>query len=245
MALPAHARTETGFLNRTVKVEGAEYRYQVFVPKKWTKKQQWPVILFLHGAGERGDDGVLQTDVGLGHAIRQHPDAWSNFVIVMPQCRRDRYWTRPDMERMALAALEQSIKEFHGDRSRLYLTGISMGGYGTWSIAEHHPGMFGALVPVCGGIVAPSALPELKTDMAGDFDPYRDTAQKIASTPVWVFHGGADPVVPVEGSQKMVAALRDLKNNARYTEYPGVQHNSWDKAYAEPELVPWLLQQKK
>lgn len=244
MSLPATAR-ETGFLNRSVAISGTSYRYQVYVPSQWNKHSTWPVILFLHGAGERGDDGLLQTDVGLGHAIRQNAAAWGQFVIVMPQCAKERVWTQPDMEEVALAALEHGIKEFHGDRSRVYLTGISMGGYGTWSIASHHPGMFAALVPICGGIEAPRSLPALKTDLAGDYDPYRDTAQKIGKIPTWVFHGAADPVVPVEGSQKMVEALRAVGSEVRYTEYPDVQHNSWDRAYAEPELCGWLLAKRR
>jgi len=241
MSLPAAARSETGFLNRTVKLNGLESRYQVYLPAGWNKHSKWPVILFLHGAGERGDDGILQTDVGLGHAVRQRPEAWNKFVIVMPQCRKERFWTQPDMEQVALAALERSIREFHGDRSRLYLTGISMGGYGTWSLASHNPQMFAALVAICGGIEAPRALPALKTDLAAGYDPYHDTAQKIGKVPSWVFHGAADPVVPVDGSQKMVEALKDLGGEVRYTEYPGVQHNSWDRAYADPELPEWLL----
>jgi predicted peptidase len=245
MSLPAAARTETGFLNRSISVSGAEYRYQVYVPAQWNKHGAWPVILALHGAGERGDGGLLQTDVGMGHAIRQHPDAWSKFIIVMPQCRKERLWTQPEMEQVALAALERSIKEFHGDRSRLYLTGLSMGGYGTWSIASHHPEMFAALVPICGGIEPPPALPALRTDLASDYDPYRDTAQKIGKIPTWVFHGADDPVVAVAGSQKMVEALKAVGANVRYNEYPGVQHNSWDKAYAEPELPAWLLSQHR
>lgn len=241
MSLPALARTETGFLNRAVTVNGTEYRYQVYVPAQWNKHSTWPVILALHGAGERGDDGLLQTDVGLGHAVRQNVSAWSKFIIVMPQCRKEHFWTQPDMEQVALAALERSIKEFHGDRSRLYLTGLSMGGYGTWSIASHHPQMFAALVPICGGIEAPRNLPALKTDLASDYDPYRDTAQKIGKIPTWVFHGADDPVVPVAGSQKIVEALKGVGADVRYNEYPGVQHNSWDKAYAEPGLPEWLL----
>ena len=245
MALPAAARTETGFLDCAVMVKRAEYRYQVFVPAGWNKRSKWPVILFLHGAGERGDDGVLETDVGLAHAIRQHSNSWSKFVVVMPQCRGQRFWTEHEMEGVALAALERTIKEFHGDRSRLYLTGISMGGYGTWSIASHHPDIFAALVPICGGILAPRDLPELKTDLAADFDAYRDTAQKIGKLPVWIFHGEADPVIPVEGSRKMAEAMKDVGADMRYTEYPGVQHNSWDRAYAESELPGWLLQQQR
>lgn len=244
MTIPALARTETGFLDRTIQVEGAEYRYQVYVPRSWSKKNHWPVILFLHGIGERGDDGLQQTDVGMGHAIRKNPELWQQFVIVMPQCPSGRYWMEAPIERAALASLEKSIKEFKGDRDRLYLTGISMGGYGVWSIASHHPGLFAALVPICGGIVPPPQFPELRTDLAGDFDPYRDTAQKIGKAPVWIFHGEDDPTVPVTGSRKMAAALQTFGSSVRYTEYAGVQHNSWDRAYAEPELPAWLLAQR-
>lgn len=241
----ANARPESGFLNRTVSVEGVVYRYQVFVPANWTKHQKWPVILFLHGAGERGDDGLLQTDVGIGHAIRKNAVGFP-FIVVMPQCRRNSLWVYADMQAQALAALEQSIKEFHGDRNRLYLTGISMGGYGTWDLADEYPGKFAALVPICGGIHGPKSFPQLHVGVADDakvLDPYKDTAERIGKTPVWVFHGAVDDTVPVEESRKMVAALRAMGANVRYTEYPGVGHESWDRAYAESELVPWLLAQ--
>src|SRR6266478_1369598 len=136
-ALPALARVQTGFLDRTVNVSGTSYRYQVFVPADFSKKKSWPVILFLHGAGERGDDGLIQTDVGIGHAIRLNNSRFP-FVVVMPQCRKEKIWGQPDMEAQALAALDASIKEFHGDRNRIYVTGLSMGGYGTWGIAATH-----------------------------------------------------------------------------------------------------------
>ena len=143
-ALPAFARkADTGFLDRTVSSDGTTYRYQVFVPNNWTKKQKWPVILFLHGSGERGDTGLPQTDVGIGHAIR-FSEKETPFVVVMPQCRKEKTWTTSDQQAQALAALEQTIKEFHGDRDRVYLTGLSMGGYGTWDLAAKYPGKFAA-----------------------------------------------------------------------------------------------------
>lgn len=238
-------RQETGFLDRTVSVSGVVYRYQVFIPANWSKDKKWPVILFLHGAGERGDDGLLQTDVGLGHAIREHADRFS-FVVVMPQCRKEKIWGDPDMEAQALAALEQSIKEFHGDRDRVYLTGLSMGGFGTWDFATRHPGRFAALAPVCPGIVPVQRYPKLRVRLVDDpniTDPYAETARRIGKTPVWIFHGDADPAVPVEESRKMADALKAAGANFKYTEYPGVGHDSWLKAYAEPELAEWLLQQ--
>ncbi len=147
-------RPETGFLNRTAVVDGVTYKYQVFVPSLWNKKEKWPVILFLHGYGEEGDDGVVQTEVGLATAIRNHVDRFP-FVVAMPQCRKKDWWTSPAMEAQALKALDQTIQEFKGDPQRVYLTGLSMGGFGTWAIASAHPGKFAALVPICGGIRLP------------------------------------------------------------------------------------------
>jgi predicted peptidase len=238
-------KPETGFLDRTVSADGQTYRYQVFVPANWDKHKNWPLILFLHGAGERGADGLLQTDVGLAHAIREHASRFP-FVVVMPQCPKERLWTEPEMEAQALAALDQSIKEFHGDRDRIYLTGLSMGGYGTWDLAAKYPNRFAAYVPICGGIHGPPEYPRINVSVANDpkiTDPYAETARRIGKTPVWIFHGGADDTVPMEESRKMYAALQAANANVKYTEYPGVGHNSWDKAYAEPELVPWLLEQ--
>ena len=246
-ALPALAKKrETGFLDRTVTVGDVTYRYQVFVPANFDRHKSWPIVLFLHGAGERGDNGLLQTDVGLGRAIRQYPRDLP-FVVVMPQCRADRAWISADMQAQALAALEQSIKEFHADRNRVYLTGISMGGYGTWDLAAKYPTKFAAFVVICGGIHGPERFPQLHVSLVDDpnvSDPYAETARRIGKTPVWIFHGAADDAVPVEESRKMARALEDAHANVRYTEYPGVGHNSWDRAYAEPGLIDWLLEQK-
>ena len=242
--VPASARVQTGFLNRTVEVAGKTYRYQVYVPAEFRSKKTWPVILFLHGSGERGSDGLLQTDVGLPHAIRQN-SARFPFVVVIPQCVRETNWTVSDMEAQALAAVDASIKEFHGDRNRVYLTGLSMGGYGTWQFAIDNPGRFAALAPICGGLRAPSDFPELHISLASDkvSDPYAEVARLVGKTPVWIFHGDADDSVPVEESRHMAAAIKTAGGNFKYSEYPGVNHNSWDKAYAEADLVPWLLAQ--
>ena len=247
LAMPALAqKPETGFLDRAVSLGGVTYRYQVFLPAKFDPHKKWPVVLFLHGAGERGDNGLLQTDVGLGHVIRNSTRDWL-FLVVMPQCRTNRYWTDPTMQAQALAALEHSVTEFKVDRERIYLTGISMGGYGTWDLAAKYPGKFAAYVVLCGGIRGPEGFQELHVGLVDDpnvADPYAETARRIGKTPVWIFHGDADPAVPVEESRKMAQALERAGANVRYTEYPGVGHNSWDKAYAEPGLFEWLLRQK-
>lgn len=248
LAIPAAARKpETGFLDRTVIVKNQVYRYQVFLPSHWDKKQKWPVILFLHGYGERGDNGLLETDIGLPRAIRERDKAMP-FVVVMPQCPAGEHvFTDPDIEAVALAELKQSTKEFHGDPDRTYLTGLSMGGYATWNIAARHPGIFAAYVPVCGGVQPNHDHPQLKSSLLADpsiHDPYAEIALRIGKTPVWIFHGDTDPSVPVEESRKMAEALRAAGGDVKYTEYPSVAHDSWVKAYAEPELVPWLLQQR-
>jgi predicted peptidase len=248
VTLPAAARkTETGFLDRTMIVAGTSYRYQVFVPNNWTKKVKWPVVLFLHGYGERGETGLPQTDVGIGRAIRMSEKPVP-FIVVMPQCLAGTHlWTEDAMEAQALAALDRTMKEFNGDRERVYLTGLSMGGYATWDLAAKYPGKFAAHVPICGGVRGLKDHPEIAGALGRDAkvtDPYAETAQRIGKTPVWIFHGDADDSVPVEESRKMAEALKAAGANYKYTEYPGVGHNSWDKAYAEPELVPWLLSQK-
>ena len=239
----AVARVQTGFLDRNVTVSGKSYRYQVYVPAEYRSKKSWPVILFLHGAGERGSDGLLQTDVGIGHAIRLEASRFP-FVVVMPQCGREKIWGEPDMQAQALAALDASIKEFHGDRNHIHLSGLSMGGFGTWEIAAAHPGRFAALVPICSGVQPQKDWPQLRLTLADDpkvTDPFVEVARRIGNTPVWMFHGDADQAVPVEQSRHMAEALKAAGAEYKYTEYPGVNHNSWDKAYAEPELVPWML----
>src|SRR5215813_8159557 len=157
LTISVDAKTETGFLNRTLKIGATVHRYQVYVPADWNAKKKTPVILFLHGAGERGDDGVIQTEVGIGGRVRRHADR-AQAIIVFPQCLKNRWWSEPEMQAVALTALDQSIKEFNGDTERIYLTGISMGGYGTWAIASEHPNRFAAIAPVCGGVKVPDAL---------------------------------------------------------------------------------------
>ena len=235
---PAKARkTETGFLDRTITLGGTEYKYQLFVPDHWSRKAWWPVILFLHGAGERGDDGLIQTEVGIGTAIRRDRSRFPA-IVVMPQCRKKVWWSDPTMAEVAMAALEQAQKEFHADPQRTYLTGLSMGGYGTWYLAAKYPRKFAAIAPICGGILMPDMA---RIESPDDNSPYTDAAKKIGKTPVWIFHGGDDPVVPVSESRRMNEAMKALGGEVHYTEYPGVGHNSWEKAYAEPELFTWML----
>jgi predicted peptidase len=238
VALPALAKKrDTGFLDRTVSIGGTEHKYQVFVPDNWTPKKQWPIILFLHGAGERGADGLAQTQVGIGRAIRIDRSRFPA-IVVMPQCRKDIWWTDSKMEEVALKALEAAAKEFHGDSQHTYLTGLSMGGYGSWYLAGKFTGKFAAVVPICGGVLRPD---QSRAQSPDDRTPYTEASKKVGATPVWIFHGADDPTVPVTESQRMAEAMKALGGEVHYTEYPGVGHNSWDHAYAEPELISWML----
>ena len=238
-------KKETGFLDRAVTVAGSSHKYQVFVPENWSPKQKWPIILFLHGAGERGEDGLMQTEVGIATAIRRDRNRFPA-IVVIPQCAKDQWWTQSPMDDVAIATLNAATKEFHGDATRTYLTGLSMGGYGTWYLASKYPGRFAALAPICGGITLPEHFrkqhPELTSGMLPD-DPktFAAVAEKTGQTPVWIFHGGDDPVVSVTESRRMNDALKAAGGDVRYSEYPGVGHDSWNKAYAEPELFTWML----
>jgi predicted peptidase len=242
----ATAPVPTGFVARTVMVNGTSYPYQVYVPANYDGSRRWPVILFLHGAGERGSDGQLQTQVGLGPAIRRAPERVPA-IVVMPQVPKDSTWSGTP-GRMAMQALDQTMREFRSDRKRVYLTGISMGGYGTWQLALEHADRFAALVPICSGVTYPRPTATWLRVTAVPLtapDPYAEVARGVRHIPVWAFHGDADEAVPVTESRKMVAALRAAGAPVKYTEYPGVGHNSWDAAYAESALWEWLFAQTR
>jgi predicted peptidase len=244
--LPAQARKpETGFIDRTTTIQDIHYKYQVFVPDDWTPHRKWPVILALHGAGERGNDGLLQTDVGIGTAIRSNRSA-IEAIVVMPQCPRNLWWILPPIDDLAMTALAEATKEFHGDTHRTYLTGLSMGGYGAWHLAQKHPRTFAALVVICGGIRPPVAAQNAYPDLAKVTPPdsprtYLAAAERVGKTPVWIFHGADDNIVPVTESQRMTEAMKQVGAEVHYTEYPGVGHACWNKAYDEPKLFPWLF----
>jgi predicted peptidase len=246
LSIPASAhRRETGFLDRTVTVNNIAYKYQVYVPDNWSPNRKWPVILFLHGAVERGSDGLLQTQVGIATAIRKDRSRF-RVLVVMPQCPSGHWWPERPMQRIALEELAASTEEFKGDPKRTYLTGVSMGGYGSWYLASTYPGKFAAVVPICGGIVPPANVLEAQPMLARDSYPenaesYAEVAKRIGKTPVWIFHGDADNAVPVENSRRLYKALKAAGDDVRYTEYPGVGHDeAWERAYADPELLSWL-----
>jgi len=238
------------FVERSVTVDGAAYRYQVFVPARRARSGAaptipLPIILFLHGTGERGSDGDKPTRVGLGPYIRAHADTFPA-IAVFPQAPDGRDWNGVAAE-IAFAALDAATQEFGGDRDRNYLTGLSMGGYGTWELALMQPRRFAALAPVCGGLTAPREERDLVvTPLQGEADPSAALAQRLKHLPVWIFHGAKDDVVPPRESREISIALKAIGADVRYTEFPEANHNSWDPAYSQtPELWPWLFAQRR
>jgi predicted peptidase len=215
---------ETGFVPKVIEFGGRTYRYAVWVPEGYTAEERWPVVLFLHGKGESGSDGEFHTTAGLGRAIRLNPERFGG-LVVMPQMPVGCQWEGP-LQDLALATLDATLAEYSVDLDRIVLTGLSLGGYGTWSLGARQSERFCALLPICGG-----------------GDPA--DAGKLARLPIWCFHGEADPVVPVERSREMVEAVRAAGGEVRYTELAGVEHRSWDAAYGDPEVVGWLLAQRR
>ncbi|MDQ1256812.1 MAG: hypothetical protein QG656_1412 [Candidatus Hydrogenedentes bacterium] len=213
----------TGFIIKTVVIDGAEQVYSVYIPKDYDPKKAWPLVMFLHGIGERGSDGLLQTEVGIGRAIRRWPERFP-CIVIMPQCPTTKTWGS-DIE-LIDQSMQITREECNIDPDRIYLTGLSMGGFGTWMYGAKHPDFFAALLPICGGGKTAAA-------------------PILAKLPIWAFHGLDDTTVPPKMSQEMVEAVRKAGGDVRYTEYPGVGHNSWDNAYADPEVVAWMLQQKR
>ena len=196
----------------------------VFTPRTMPDSGRYPLLLFLHGIGERGRDARMVAANGPPKVAPGRPD-WP-FLTVSPQCTVDEdgqgWWKEADLH-----VLQQWIRDtWPVDESRLYLTGLSMGGFGVWNYAVHHPDVFAAIAPVCGG--GPS-----------------DRAAALKDLPVWTFHGADDEVVPLGMTRKMVDAVNGAGGSARFTVYPGVDHHSWEPAYDDPELVRWFLKSAK
>lgn len=240
---------ETGFLNRTVEVQGISYKFQVYLPEDFhhsepedprsrnKKPEQLPaIILFLHGRGERGSEGLWQTQIGLPQQLRDHPERWP-FIVVMPQCPLRHFWTDPDMLQMALATLDQESREFHADPDRTYLMGLSLGGYGAWELAKDYPHRWAAIVIASSGIFwsyAPERWREVSTLPA-------EYARRIGRVPIWLFHGTEDTTVLPRQSELMYDAFKAESGHIRLWDYQGLHHDCWTRAFNEPELPRWLL----
>lgn len=229
-----HAR---GFLMKTINAGGNVVKYVVYVPEAYDPAKPMPAILFLNGSGECGTDGLMQISAGLGFAIQKNVKKWP-FIVIFPQKQIEpEEWQNEDA--MVMAILNEVHGNYNIDSSRIYLTGISQGGHGTWMIAAKHPDIFAAIAPICGwagNIWKPEDKEYSLTN--------KETASKVAKLPIWIFHGEADPVVPVKAAKDMAECLKSVGADFKITIYPGVQHGSWDKAYEE-NLPEWFLEHHK
>tara|TARA_R110002072_G_scaffold13481_1_gene56655 strand:+ start:86029 stop:86784 length:756 start_codon:yes stop_codon:yes gene_type:complete len=224
------------------KYEKEKFTYLILPPLKIEEGKQYPLLFFMHGAGERGNDVKkllphLPNQMSKEEWLGKYP-----CFMVIPQCRNGEQWVdqawsqkqsvpikdQPtDQMAMAMAVLDQSLKTLPIDRSRVYLTGLSMGGFGSWDLAMRKPELFAAVAPVCGG---------------GD----ETQAARLKNIPIWAAHGDADTVVWPVRSRTMVEAIQAVGGNVKYTEYPGVGHNSWTPFYSNPDgVIAWMFQQRK
>ena len=222
-------------------IEGSDtLPYRLLKPKNYDAKKQYPLVLFFHGAGERGaDNEITPTHIAKLFTNEQNKTDYPCFVLV-PQCPKGARWVEVDWGLdsheqpkdisknlgLSVKLLAKIEKEYSIDANRLYATGLSMGGYAVWDLVTRMPDKFAAAVPICGG---------------GD----EAAAAKIKSLPVWAFHGGKDGVVKAHRSRHMIKAMEKAGGKPKYTEYPATGHDSWKPAYAEPELLKWLFAQKK
>ena len=234
---------ETGFLNRAIVDGDGVHRYQVFVPADYERGQSRALILFLHGADERGTDGLRQTQAGLGSALRRTPERYPAIVVFPQGSSEALLWTEHEGD-VAIRVLEDAQREFGTDPNRTYATGLSRGGNAAWYLAYRYPDRFAALLVICGfidlGHVAPAPVVP-----AQDGEPFSAVARTLRRLPTWVFHGDADPVVPVDQSRRLVAALREVGAPVRYTELAGAGHDVWDIAYGSEEVARWLFSQRR
>ncbi len=222
LALSSSARAQslpTGEFS--VKLEKS-LKYLIHLPEGYPGEAQkkWPFVLFLHGAGERGSD---PTKVA-AHGPPQQAAAGEKlpFILVSPQCPVGQWWESD----VLMALITQLEKDYPIDPDRIYVTGLSMGGYGTWALAMRYPKKFAAIAPICGGGI-----------------PY--LTREITHLPIWTFHGDQDGAVALSETQTLVDELKKRNSPVKFTIYPGVGHNSWVQAYREPEFYPWLLSQNR
>jgi predicted peptidase len=207
-------------IRKTVKAH-----YLLYLPTGYAEsKNQWPLILFLHGAGERGNDLEKVKIHGPPKLIAKEGKELP-FVVVSPQCPAEGWWSDEAQIEMLDVLLDHIVHRYRIDQNRIYVTGLSMGGYGAWSLAAKYPHRFAAIAPICGG-----------------GDPRE--APRISHLPIWAFHGAKDPVVDPEKSREMVGALKKAGSAVKLTIYPEAGHDSWTETYNNPELYTWFLKHR-
>lgn len=222
--MPRNQTAETSTLTFTKTVN---LRYLLFKPKGYDedKAKKWPLMIFLHGSGERGTNLTKVATHGPPKIVASRADF--PFVVISPQCPNGEIWQKEAI----IALLDEALAKLNVDPDRVYITGLSMGGFATWALASSYPDRFAAAVPVCGGGNSIDILL-----------PGRGKEAALKSLPIWAFHGGKDPVVKLEESERMVEAFKKAGNNeVKLTVYPEAQHDSWTEAYNTEELYTWLL----
>ena len=203
--------------------------YILYLPDDYENNpdKQYPLLLFLHGAGERGTDLKLVKSQGLPKKFESGDNI--PFIVLAPQCPKEDWWA--DYRHALITMVDAVITNYRVDEARVYLTGLSMGGRGTWDMATFFPNRFAAIAPICGW---------------GDgLFGYPDRLKRIKHIPVWAFHGDADDIVPIAATQWLVDALKEYGGNVKFTIYPNVGHNSWTESYDNPDLYAWFLQYKR
>ncbi|MEI6621882.1 MAG: prolyl oligopeptidase family serine peptidase [Actinomycetes bacterium] len=239
----------TGFLTRSIHDDDVQRLYQVYVPSNYDPAQHWPVILFLHGAGEGGRDGLLPTEYQLGSAIRRNASRYPG-LVVFPQVRTYQpVWTSVDVD-FAMRVLGRVQQDFAVDAARVYLTGVSTGAKAAWHALYRHADVFAAALIVA-GVVRPlradgTRVPDPDPVVPdADGDPSGQLARVLRATPIWTFHGDDDPVFPVSDAREVMAALAAQGAPVRYTELPGFGHDVWDVAYYSNDVADWLFAQAR
>lgn len=195
-------------------------KYLTALPKEYDKQAQWPVLLFLHGSGERGDNLEVVKKHGPPKLVAAGKDF--PFIVISPQCPTGTSWEPDEL----VTLLDEVARKHKVDADRVYVTGLSMGGFGTWKLAAHAPERIAAIAPICGG-----------------GDPA--TVKRFAHLPCWCFHGAKDKGVPLERSQVMIDALKKEGGTPKLTVYPDAGHDAWTETYDNPEFYKWLLEQKR
>ncbi len=201
----------------------AYLNYWLGLPKDYSEACKWPLILFLHGAGERGDDLEKVKVHGVPHEVAAGRDL--PFITVSPQCPKNTWW--PDHGRMLMAILDEVSAKYAVDPDRIYLTGLSMGGFGSWYLGCCYPERFAAVAPICGGGMWGHGFPDRVVDLAG--------------VPVWAFHGARDPVVPITMTVELVDRLKAVGGDVRLSVFPDAEHDAWTRVYAGDALYEWFL----
>ncbi len=227
------------FNNRVITRDGERYFYKIFLPRDYTRARKWPVIFALHGGRTRGYENVVQAREGLANVVRAQADSFPAIVIFPQVPTRAR---GHDFIPVDLAMIDRELTALRGDRDRVYLTGSSFGGFTAFQMAYLYPERFAALVPVAAGI----DLSVIRGGRrSGNDSVYVTVAKRLRNMPVWIFHGERDEELGVDDARRIARVFRDNGVAVRYTEFKDAPHSVFTRAWQVPELLPWLLQQRR